>query len=185
MPDKMITLLRREQEKIKPIIEDLIPEYLDGDIKKVVQNFVTYLQDNNLPLKWANLNTWTAGYKRKILCFVSMGIINDERINSWRIALWLTHISKYDELIMNEGLHTLFWDNAEYCVHSSGQSGKGCNPSKACAGGDNRIIFGKEFKGIRRCSQNWILAVKDPDEKTVNGIKRLLAFEQMARNDAN
>ena len=172
------TLLRREQEKTKPAIGDIIPEYLDGEVKKNVQDFAAYLQSNNIPLKWVSLNGWRARYKGEHFCWVFI-----TGANTWRIAVFLAHKGKYEETIINEGLRHIFWNGFSYCVHSAGQSGKGCSPTKACAGGDDRTIFGKQFKGVCRANHYQMATVWNPDESTVSSIKRLLNLEMKARDE--
>ena len=89
----------------------------------------------------------------------------------WHVSLSLEYADKYKEAIMNEKLQNILWDNIFYCTHYR-RNGKGCNPNKSCAGGRNITILGKEIKGI--CWSRTHAVITNPDETTLNGIKKLL-----------
>ena len=46
------------QKKPKPEIENVIPEYLDGDMKKTALDFVAWLRANKMNPVWASANIW-------------------------------------------------------------------------------------------------------------------------------
>jgi len=177
---------RQRQQAIKPLIEDVIPEYLDGDMRTSAMDFVAHLRANKMPPRWHGLHTWMANYRGKGICSIVLrvgrgyyGRLGD--LPSWLITPCLTHVHEYETLLMNGELRNLLWDNVFYCVHSgrSDSSGEGCNPNKRCAGGRNFTILGKEFKGLCGCRS--LMWVWNPDETAIEGIKRLLELEQKAR----
>jgi hypothetical protein len=86
--------------------------------------------------------------------------------HSWVIILHLDHADKYKESILNEVLQNNFMENVNcgFCTHP-----------QPCYIKDLEI-FGKY--GLCGQPLTWI---QDPDETTVNIIKRLLEFERRAR----
>ena len=46
-----------EQNKIKPMIEDVIPDFLDGDNKKIALEFIAYLRENKKMCRSKENNT--------------------------------------------------------------------------------------------------------------------------------
>jgi len=171
--------LLQEQKRTRPKIENLIPVYITGDNQKIVFDFVAWLRENKMSPGWAGFtNSWTANYKGKSICKITL-CNNHEP--SWSVTLPLRHVSKYEETIINERLQDIVWDNQQFCVHKdrSGRTDVHCNPNKECAGGVIRTIFGKEIDGV--CRYSWFARFLDPDEATINGIKRLLELEQRTR----
>lgn len=179
MEQKRLTQFQ-EQQKTKPDIEAFISENLEGDASEAVLDFITHLRSNHLPPKWSSWNGWKSKYKGRCICSVNLPLgIYDT--HTWNVMPNLVYMDLYEESIINVGLQQMIWDNVFYCVHDkkSSYSGKGCSPDKACAGGSNRMILGKEIRGICRCRPNPIFC--NPDKTTIEGIKRLLEFEQMTR----
>ena len=176
--------LPQEQRKTKPKIEDLIPVYIAGDMQKNAFEFVTYMRESKMSPGWSGVaNSWKANYKGKTICNITLKWCDwvDNNKYCWFVIPYLHHLSQYEEAIINEGLQDLIWNNQQYCVHKdgSGRTGVGCNPNKACAGGENRTFYGKEIVGVCRCSAP--ARFYDPNEATINGIKRLLELEREAR----
>ena len=174
-----ITLLRVQRE-LKPKIEDVIPEYLIDDMGKNAINFVTYMQENNMTLRWAGVhNAWKANYKGKPICYVRLA---DGSAPAWlssannaklTITPYLNNINEYQEKIINEGWQNLIWDNLYYCK----VCGNGCAPGKDIA------ILNKDFKGLCNgifCCR-FSVSFVNPDEITVNRIKKMLEWEKQAR----
>ena len=184
--------MHQQQREAKPTIEDLIPDYLNGDMRKTALDFIEYMRENKMPFRWVGTNTWQANYKSKCLCRIwlcteegFLGFFGRPGRPSWIVSPFLEHIGKYEEVIINRGWQPIFWDNIAYCVFSP-ESGiphkiKGCNQNKWCAGGRIFSIFGKEIKNLHRDpSFPWIW---DPDEATIDCIGSLLALEKQARNE--
>jgi len=167
LKEKPLTLYQ-QQKTTKPKIEDVIPYYINGDMKKTALDFVKYLRVNKMSPSWNGANQWGTVSQGKNICYISLGNKSWRKSDYWIINLHLTHIKNYEISIMNEGLEKIVWDNIRYCGHCSG-----------CAPGKNIPISGKEFKGICR---DFILFICDPDETMVNDIKKLLEFEKKARN---
>jgi len=174
--------LYQQQKATKPQIEDIIPVYLDGDFRKTAFEFAAYLRENKfLPrLSTDNTNTWKAMYKGKTICTVHFcGVWKKDA--KWVIVPHLSQLQRYENLIIDEEMQNTIWDGIIIC--------NGCPPSKGgrrsknrpCIGGWNGIILGKDIKGI--CANIPLTRVWDPDEATLNGIKRLLELEKQARDE--
>ena len=186
-----VYLTRGEQSKIKPKIEDVIPEVMDGVTRDTALNFVAYLQENGMPLKWASLYGWDAFHKGKSICGIRLNVEDSQQWcgrpgvpPSWIVLPRCDHMSQYEDEIVSEGLQGIFWDGVGYCVHSpeSGFFGKNCRPDSVCAGGRSVTLIGRDFYGI--CKYHAHPKVWDPGEAEIIRIIRLLALERNARDGA-
>lgn len=170
MPELNVNNILQKQKMSKPKIEDVIPDYLDGDMSKAALDFVAYLRANKMSPTWANANAWKASYKGKGICYVRL-----EKEGFWdRKGLWvitplIDHYDEIEDVIMHEGLQTIIWDNLYYC--------KQCHPAPCNI--RDMTILGKEFKGL--CGGRPPVWFWDPDETTINCIKRMLELEKKAR----
>jgi len=198
MPEqKKPTVLQRQQQS-KPVIDDFIDAYLDEDLRKTAMEFVAWLRESKLQPRWGGkINTWEAYCKSKSICTI--------RIDPWVteghhrgyydsrpgglpclvIIPRLANMETYKEAIMNEGLQDIIWNNANACVYSERspsfgmKKAPGCKPGKPCAPGRPLTILGKEIRD--NCCGYFSLQFWNPDDATVNSVKRLLELEQQAR----
>lgn len=175
-----ITLLRI-QKKLKPLIEDVIPHYLDDENKKIALEFIAYLRENKMNPVWAGIhNTWKTDYKGKCLFYIRLCIDNPYREKKqWVINPYLLHIQKYEELIIEEGLQNLLWDNVHHCKNVL--TG-GCN-SHNCSPGRNITVLDKEIKSV--CLGRQPFWFYEPDKTAINCIKKLMDFERQVRKIPN
>jgi len=124
----------------KPKIEQIISEYLDGEMKKIALEFAEYMRESKIPLKLCATNTWRwkALYKGKAVC----GVVFTQ--NSWSIGPVNWPLTKcdyntgYEDVSTNERLKNSAWKNISYC--------KGCN--KKCCAYVQASVFGKEFDKV-------------------------------------
>ena len=65
--------LAKEQQKLKPKIEDVISEFLDGDRRQNAQAFIAYLRESKLNPSYASYNAWWVNYKGKRLISLRIG----------------------------------------------------------------------------------------------------------------
>ena len=151
----------------KDQIEDFIPVYITGDMRKTALDFVAYLKESKMKPSWSVTNTWNANCKGKSLCKINLGEEVWANSKSWSIQLRLNHLGEYEDAIINDGLQDIVWNGIKYCSSCTG-----------CAPGRDVTLFGKECKGLCHAPN---VTVCDPDETTVNGIKRLLELEKQAR----
>jgi len=175
------------QKKPKPEIENVIPEYLDGDMKKTALDFVAWLRANKMNPVWASANIWKATYKGGTICALQLPISGYSVYkNSWIISPHLNRINEYETEIASEELQDTVLDCIVYCDHASGCSGHGCSPNKFCAGGDTKTILNKELSGVCCAGCNAAFAftrICDPDLTAVSNIKKLILMEQKAREE--
>ena len=187
MPVEKMVMTRHKGVKqlmAKPQIEEIIPDYLDGDFRKAAMDWVEWLRANKFSVRQStpgNTDGWRAVYKGKAICGMVFWPYTGK---NWSVAPILYHKDEYTELVINRGLQHLFWDNVKYC--------DGCPPGtgeprkykdRPCIGGYNATLFGKEFKGI--CANNRHTNNPNPDEARVNDIKKLLELEKNARDAVN
>lgn len=175
-------------------IEDFILEYLDGDMQKNMLDFVAWLRENKMSPGWAGFtNAWKANNKGRTICYMRLGggasNIKDVK---FVIAAFLENIGNYEETIINEGMQSLIWDNVFYCVQKPPESLPPeefrhygliypCN-HWGCAPGKNTTVCGKELTNICCSITHQYFWFHDPDEATINSIKKLLEFEKNARS---
>ena len=132
-------------------------------------------------------------YRNTRMCFIRLYMDKNEsdmlpngKYPSWSINpnLTIDHSHNYlndnENLIISEGLQNIIWDHLIYCSFGKQGEGKGCSPNKACGNGTKIFsVIGKKITGV--CSGcDWTTGIDDPDDTTVNGIKRLLELKQMA-----
>ena len=175
-----ITTLRFQKVN-KPKIEDVLPHYLEGKMLESALNFIAYLCAKKMNPVWSTHNRWKYAYKGKMLLNIELGKLNQyHKKTKWQIHPYLKHIDVYEDLIFNEGLQDFVWNNLMYCGNVF--TGK-CN-SHGCAPGMNRTILGREITKICRAHASTgrnIMCAFDPDEATIECIKKLLEFEKNAR----
>lgn len=164
-------LLYKEQKASKPKIEDVIPDWLDGDMKKNALDFVVWLRTNKMSPTWASTNSWKSSYKGKSICYVKLLCV-DRNINNkylWMIETYFNNRSKYYELLESEGLLQHLSDNIWYC--------HGCHiKSESLCQRRNVTVLGKEIKGV--CGNGYLSTFCDSDEATVNGLKKIIDFRR-------
>ena len=156
-----------EKKKVKLNIEDVIPQYLDGDMRRTALDFAAWLRLNKLTPGQYGINRWKASNKGTGICFIVLGSNVWKKHDSWVIRLDLTHIMEYEEAMINEGLQEFVWSNIHHCWHCAG-----------CAPGLDMTIMGKEYQGL---CKTMIIYSGDSGETELNAIKRLLEFEKKAR----
>ena len=181
------------QRIAKPSAEEVIPDFLDGDVKENALNFAVYMRENKIPLKQYTTAraTQSAKYKGKEICRMVLYNAKDKKfydlrqptgIQSWLVMPHINHINEYENVIINEGLHNTLWENIKYCVwgENSGMSGdyRGCSSSHGCAGGTNLTVCGKTLKGVGFCRPYMFW---NPGEMEIKTIKRLLELEKNSR----
>ena len=167
--------LLQEQKKTKPDIEETIPEYLNGNMKKAALEFAKYMRENKMQLRWAGFtNAWKAACRGKCICYVRLRGNSDVRTRKngdkpfWVITPYLLNIKNYEDSVMNENLQDLIWDNMFDCMSCRTP----CNTR-------DRTILGREFKS--QCGGRQPVWVWDPDKAAVGKIIKLLELEKKAR----
>jgi len=138
----------QEQKKLKLKIEDVIPEYLDGEMKRSALDFVAFMRAN---------------HKGQNVCVIRLSE------GSWRvvprISRWnkLIHsYSSYEKEITEEGLQDIALANANICRRCAN-----------CGPGWGMTFFGREYGNV---CHNVPVRYMDPDEAEINYIKRILEW---------
>jgi len=179
-----------EQKKLKPKIEEIIPEYLDNEMKQSAFDFVAHMQENKMSPSYRPSLRYKCNYKGKGICTIRLPRVKthtgagdnefnqpwmsemDRSKNFWVIVPELYYLDEYEKIIIDEGLQNFIWDakNIYFCNN--------CHPN-GCAPGISKTIFGREFKNLCGRAFFWFY---NPDETTIKCIKRLLELEKQARS---
>ena len=183
------------QKTIKPSAEDVIPDVLSGDMRERALQFATYMRENKMPLKMytTSRQSQSANYRGKTICQLYLYAAMDKNCvlrtmtgaQSWIVIPSIEHLSIYEDIIVNEGLQNILWENPYYCVWGenselSGEKERGCAPTKGCVGGVDIALCGKTLKDVCRWRTNPF--VRNPDDVQMEAIKRLLELERKARD---
>ena len=165
MSNNDITLLS-VQKILKPKIEDVIPTYLEGDVKKSALDFIAYMRANKMQPVWLSHNTWKANYKGKGICSVRLPK-SDFPCKYWivhpHISRWNKLIGSYDlyeEQISSCDLQDIVWENVNIC-----RSCANCGP------GWDMSFLGREFTNVCHNIPVWYC---DPNEAEIDFIKKIL-----------
>jgi hypothetical protein len=190
MADSQNLSLYQQQKLTKPLVESVIPDILDGEARENALDFVAHLRKNKIKPAWVLSNQWKAMFKGRCICKIVM------RQDCWKnddyfiVAAWLENINQYEHKIISEGLEQLVWDNVYYCVHKPAGSPAGNKIQHAltypcniwgCAPGKDITLCGKELTNICRNGNRQHFWFHNPDKATLDGIKKLLQFEQEVR----
>lgn len=168
MPKEKIFPSWKEQKNTKPDIEDAILEHLDGDMKRIALNFVEYMRENKMPLRWGGtLFTWKATYKSKPICHIRLEAGRPSN-QVWGITISVYNIDKYESSIISEGLYDMVWNNLSYHHRCGGN----------CGHERTTTVFDKE---IVVCWGALNVCVGNPGEMEIEGIKKLIELEKNAR----
>jgi hypothetical protein len=185
---KMWKLDLKEQKKTKPMIEDVMPHYLDGGRLKNALEFIAYLRENKIKPVWAITNGWKAVYKGKTLYYIRLPLYEAHfnRPNqldgtnwesSWCVTPFLMNLAEYEDLITDETDKKIVVDNFYGCVPYC--RGSGCSSEKKIT------VCGTEL--VRYCHDGMLgnrsLWVVNPDETEIACIKKFLELEKNARNE--
>ena len=161
-------------KKIKPKIEDKIPKQLDGDMQKIALDFVVWLRQNKMTLSSAGFrDAWKANCKGKMICYVKLRNNEREKTSKWVVYPNLAHFGEYEHILVEEGLQNIIWENVCNCFV--------CRPECSMKNSRDKIILGKVCEKL--CGSRHPLWFFDPNEETIDCIKRLLELEKQARDE--
>ena len=167
-------------KRISRNVVDMINDRIDdNNVRKTVLDFTDYMQKNKMNLRDARIGYASkAMCKGKCICYMRLKGGSDCEKYNWVITPYLDHISEYEEFIINEGLQDFIWDNVFHCKRCFAERWPEGRP---CVPGRNIILLSKEIKEV--CGGRQPIWFYDPDETTIDCIKRLLELEQKARNN--
>ena len=195
-----------EQNKTKPMIEDVLPHYLEGENLRIALDFIVYLRENKIKPTWTVQNGWAGTNKGKPLYWIRLPQVKShldaespthnhfrtikpsDKTNwtkSWVITPYFLNLNAYENIILNEGFNNFYLDNIHYCRPNCKSNGEPGN--KSCYPGVNRKLFGNEVKGICTGSHYGVMMAwfANPNEAEIKQIKRLLELERQARAEDN
>jgi hypothetical protein len=152
-----------EQKRTTPKVEDVIPDYLDGNMRKAALDFAAYLRENKMSPGWAGFtNAWKASSKGRCICYIRLGMGGSVSVKNVKlvVAPFLENIKEYEQTVIDENLQRFLWNNVLYCA----QKPKESEPLEAsrnyaldypcnhwdCAPGKDITICGKELTNICR-----------------------------------
>ena len=166
MPDK--NSLIQEQRKTKPVIEDVIGDFLEGDRLKSALDFITFLRDNNMNPRWASGNAWrVTGKKSKPICRIDLGGLQHPwskylKAGDWAITELEGLERKYfDEFISSDEMKDFIWSNIKPC-------------NRCCSCGPRCWTYaGKEFAEC--CG----LRIINPDTKGLELAKKIVEANKL------
>jgi len=173
------------------LVEDLFPEHLDDGMIKPALDFVAHIRASKMKPVWTLTNQWKAVYKGRNICRISLSPWSEFKKYKWVVTAYLEHIKEYEEDVISEDLQNFLWDNVFYCV----QKPKDLPPAEefrnyalkypcnlwGCAPGKTVTVCGKELTNICCNGNRQHFWFHDPDNATLEAIKRLLELEQKAR----
>jgi len=156
MSEQKPASLYQQQKTVKPLIEDIAGDFIDGDKLRNLLDFLSFLKGHKLTPRWQSGNSWKVSYKGKGVCFIK--IVGA----SWFVMLSALTREKcfvgYDGYFSDE-LKEFVWENIK-----SGWCPNNCK-------GRSRIVFGKEFNDFCTC---WAIRIENPDGVAVELSKRLI-----------
>jgi len=176
MPNQTKIPLTQEQYKTKPNIEDAAREFLTGDALQNVLDFVAYLRENKMAVRWCATNAWWVKYRGSVICSIRIGFEGsgwhyDVEPGSWHIGHWMQGmklfdiLAGHDELTSNDDFKEFFWANAHYCRNCGG-----------CSPGVSAEILGKNFDLLCR----GLFRVKNPDKAGMEHVRELVEIKRQA-----
>lgn len=159
MPESSDVSWYQEQMKIKPQIEAIIPELLDGELKATALEFVAYLRAKKLTPRYSSGNSWRISHKGKCVCYIKMS--NKMEKDIWRVVFYLDQYNRE----FSEGFKKAVQDSLKPC--------EAC--LKACPKGVTLAVFGKEFTD--RC-RHFPVQFVNPDDNTLEYVKELIEYRK-------
>lgn len=189
MSEQKIETIVQIQAKTKPKIEEMIPQYLEGEAKQSMINFLEICKANGVKTKWSATNRWSLRLDKQGIGMIYMGVkpCGDAKKGIQKNA-WYTYINSASELIHREldkeGISEKEKENITHVVH---RNLKTCaNDKKRCAPLKNITILGKEFNETDNlcsdCGKDYYqIMFSNPDERTLYWLNKVLEIDRKAR----
>ena len=139
---------------VKPKIEDVIGERLEGDIQKNALDFVAFLRENKLSPGRMDIGSYTVKHKSNSVCNIYI------RDGWWMIR---HRPSTLEKGITDSELIEFIHDNINHPE---------CKNYK-CPGWtrNNIVILGKQFDKVCNC---WTVRINNPDGKILEHCKKFI-----------
>ena len=147
-------------------IEDIMREYLSGDMLANALDFAAYLKANDMSVKGSEVC-----YKDNAACYMHFGVAelgtDEDYPNPWTIWTEGDYSKECANVPIDEQMKEFIWEN---CVNKCGSCGGDCSPGKRA------VIFGKEFDNV--C--NAVINLYKLDGETYNYLKPLIEMRRHA-----
>ena len=161
------------QNKLRPKIEEIIPEYLTCDNRKRALEFIAFLRENKIKPTWAIQNGWKATYKGKVLYYIRLpryashfrNLKQSDGTsweNSWVFTPYLHNMSNYEDSVINENLREFVLSGLHYCVPCAHRL---CPKEKTIFGNKIQNLCGGDLYG------GMALWYVNPNETEIGAIK--------------
>lgn len=186
--------LYRQQNACKPRVEDVLHDVLGEDAGKALA-FVDALRDAKIRLSWTLTNQWKTVYKGRNLCRITLSSGQSwAQYRRWVVTAYLERLADYEQTVCAEGLEEYLWKHVFYCVHKPADADPPpklrqyamlppCN-AHGCAPGKTITVCGKTLTNICQSLTRQYFWFRDPDEKALAALLRLLTLERHAREAA-
>ena len=148
--------LYQSQRVVKPKIEDVAGDYINGNNLKSLMDFLGFLKDNKLSPRWQSGNSWTVQYRGQTVCHIKL----DSTI--WRIMFSLASREKWfsgsDQYFADDEEKAFIWASVKEAWCPRGCKGK-------------ITVLGKEFHDVCVC---WAVRIENPDGAALEQSKRVI-----------
>lgn len=148
-------------------IEDYVEENLADGARQTALEFIDYLQTSGLEFVkdngyWKDKIYYLIKFKNECVCFIAIKD-PDEPKNLWTI--WSDDTKAYEDSSVEEEIKSIAWKYVDHC----GNCG-------SCGGGRHKIVFGKNFESVCRCT----FRVDNPEESDLPFLKKMV---ELWKND--
>ena len=138
----------QKQQQTKPKIEEMIPEYLDGEAQQSMLKFLEICKANGVKTPWSATNRWVLKMNKQTIGMIYIGVKPCADVKKGiQKNVWYTCIYSAPNLILSglnkEGISGKEKEDITHVVHRN--LAKCANDKKRCAPLKNTTILGKEF----------------------------------------
>ena len=177
------------QAKTKPKIEEMIPEYLDGESKESMLKFLELCKVNGIKTPWSGTNRWALKLNKQTIGMIFIGKIPCQPGGEgFSKNVWYTCVYAAEKLIRREsakeGLSGSEKADITHVIHRN--LAKSVSNKKRCVPLKNITILGREFnESDNLCSgcggTDYKILFVNPDDKTLYWINEAFELEKEAR----
>jgi len=151
----------------KITIEDYIIEYLDGELQEKALEFLTYINENQFPLKMPG---YTQRYAKFSFNEYYLGWIGVPEKNKWYVEIF-----NFSNFVGLDGEDEEFIATVHKHINPCSHSCCGSCPEPCQIAKEGMTVFGKKFCNV--CFQH-THGFENPDDKTIGYIKKLIEYRK-------
>lgn len=164
MPEMAANALPDAQKKTKPMIEEILGSFLEGDALQSAMDFVAFLRASNMNPRWSSTNSWrVTGKRSKEICNIQLGGAK---------GAWMAYLKAGDWVI--GGLESMGREYLDAFIASDAIKGfiwasvKPCTRCCSCGPRRGRAYAGK---AIGECCG---LRIVNPDTTSLEYAKKIV-----------